>query len=123
MIPLETVKAALAEGYAYPCAMCVKLYWGKERNLDQCRAAYEGKDCGGPLSGLGFPEYEGQLTPTHIAKMCFRCGLPASKIVEGNRGPGLVGVCKRHLPVLSRVMQTGDDPWKPIDSHVETDRR
>jgi|LNFM01.1.fsa_nt_gb hypothetical protein len=123
MIPMEQVQAALREGYAYPCAMCVKLHWAKDRQLDKCRAAFEGKDCGGPLSGLGFPEYEGQLTRTMIAKTCFRCGQPASKIVEGNKGPGYTGVCKRHLPVLNRVMETGDDPWKPIDSHIHVDRR
>ncbi|MCZ2111529.1 MAG: hypothetical protein LC118_18525 [Dehalococcoidia bacterium] len=71
---------------------------------------------------MGFPEYEGPLTRDMIAKLCFRCGQPASKIVEGNKGPGLVGVCKKHLPVLTRVMESGDDPWKPIDSHTGVER-
>jgi len=122
MIPRDKVQTALAEGYAFPCAMCVHLHWARDRGLDQCRVGYEGKECGGPLSGLGFPEYQGPLTRELIAKLCFRCGQPASKVVEGNKGPGLVGVCKRHLPVLSRVMEEGDDPWKPIDSHQRVDR-
>lgn len=121
MIPPDKVQASLAEGYAFPCATCVKLYWAKERGLDECRAGYEGKVCGGPLVGLGFPEYEGPLTRQAIATHCFRCGQRASKVVEGNRGPGYVGVCKRHLPVLTRVMETGADPWAPLD-HTKVDR-
>lgn len=122
MIPQDQVRAALSEGYAFPCAMCTHLHWSRDRGLASCRAGIEGKECGGPLAGLGFPHYEGPLTRDMIAKLCFRCGDRASKIVEGNRGPGLVGVCKRHLPVLTRVMEEGDDPWKPIDSHVTVDR-
>jgi len=118
MIPQEQVLAALRLGYAFPCAMCVKLHRANDLGHEQCMASVDGKDCGGPLSGLGFPEYDGPLTREMIAKLCFRCGHPASKVVEGNKGPGLVGVCKRHLPVLSRVMESGDDPWKPIDSHT-----
>lgn len=121
-IPKDQVQSALAKGYAFPCAMCVKLHWGLDRGLDQCRAAFEKKACAGPLGGMGFPEYEGPLTRDMIAKLCFRCGQPASKIVEGNKGPGLVGVCKKHLPVLTRVMESGDDPWKPIDSHTGVER-
>lgn len=117
-IPQDRAQEALAKGYAFPCAMCVKLHWSIDRGLTQCRAAVDQKECGGPLAGLAFPEYEGPLTREMIAKLCFRCGKPASKLVEGNRGPGYVGVCKRHLPVLTRVMETGDDPWRPIDSHV-----
>lgn len=121
MISPEQAQAALKEGYAFPCAMCVKLYWGKERGLDECRAGFEKKVCGGPLSGLGFPEYEGPLTRHSLATLCFRCGQPASKVVEGNRGPGLVGVCKKHLPVLTRVMETGGDQWAPLE-HTEVKR-
>lgn len=121
MISSDQVQKALADGYAFPCSMCVKLHWGRDRNLPHCRAAHENKECGGPLAGLGFPEYEGPLSRDAIAKLCFRCGKPASKIVEGNRGPGLVGVCKRHLPVLSRVMETGGDPWAPLE-HEKVDR-
>lgn len=122
MITQEAVTAAMREGYSFPCSMCENLHVAKDRGLDQCMAGILGKECGGPLAGLGFPEYTGVLSRESIAKLCFRCGAPASKIVEGNQGPGLVGVCKRHLPVLSRVMETGDDPWKPITSHQQVQK-
>ncbi len=122
MIPPEKFKLAMAQGYAFPCSMCEKLHRAQDLGFAQCMAGVEGKDCGGPLAGLGFPEYVGPLPRVMIAKLCFRCGQPASKVVEGNRGPGLVGVCKRHLPTLNRVMETGDDPWRPVDSHALVDR-
>ncbi len=121
MIPASKIQESLRQGYAFPCAMCTKLYWGKERGLDQCQAGYENKECGGPLAGLGFPEYEGLLSRSAIASHCFRCGDRAAKVVEGNKGPGFVGVCKRHLPVLTRVMETGGDPWAPLE-HVKVER-
>ncbi len=121
MIPAEKIQQSLREGYAFPCAMCVKLYWGKDQGLATCRAGVEKKECGGPLAGLGYPEYEGMLTRSAIANHCFRCGKSASKIVEGNHGPGYVGVCKRHLPMLTRVMQTDGDPWAPLE-HEKVDR-
>lgn len=127
MIPPAQVQAALREGYSFPCSMCEHLHRGRDLGLKDaegnpvCVAGYQGKVCGGPLAGLGFPEYQGPLTREAIATHCFRCGQRASKLVEGNRGPGYVGVCKRHLPVLTRVMETGGDPWAPLD-HEKVDR-
>lgn len=102
----ERIQSAVKDGYAFPCAMCEHLHWGLDRGLKRCKAAVDDKVCGGPLTGLGFPEYQGVMTRDAIARHCFKCGDRANKIVEGNKGPGLVGVCNRHLPILSRVMET-----------------
>jgi hypothetical protein len=124
VIPIDKAQKAANEGYAFPCTMCVHLHEGRDRGLTKdgvpvCVAGFEGRQCGGPLSGLAFPEYKGPLTIHAIATHCFRCGKKANKIVEGNRGPGYVGVCNRHLPTLGRVMETGADPWAPVDHVVK----
>ena len=102
----ERVRFLMGKGYAYPCAMCEHLWWGIERGLTVCRAGVEGKKCAGPMAGMAYPYYQGLLSPEAIATSCFRCGQKACKILEGNRDPGrYVGSCKRHLPMLNRVME------------------
>lgn len=71
----------------------------------------KGEDCGGPIAGRAFPLYEGPLNLATLASHCFRCGqgpLRASlgdKIIEMPADPGrMLGICKRHLPILDRLV-------------------
>ena len=104
----EVVREALREGYAFTCAMCQKLWWAKAKGLDKrigCQAAVLGQSCGGPMAGMSFPLYEGPLTESALATSCFRCGQPADEAVTSRLNPTrFIGVCKRHLPTLDRLV-------------------
>lgn len=99
----------LAEGYAFPCATCQKLWRARERGMEACEAALGGLDCGGPISGQSFPLYEGPLTPQALATHCFFCGDQAAEAVTTPEQPTrFVGVCKRHIPTLDRLVVDRD---------------
>ena len=111
------VQEAMADGYAFPCAYCKKLWFARSMGYQGgCEAELKGLACGGPVVGLGFPLYDGPLTDEHLASHCFRCGAgplrgPAGdKVIEvaprpGTRGRKL-GLCKRHLPLVDRIKPT-----------------
>lgn len=104
------VQQLLMEGYAYPCACCKKMWIAKARGYSQCHDAFvRGIDCGGPMSGMSFPRYDGPLTVTHLATHCFRCGETAVEAVSSRLNPDrLIGVCKKHLPTLDRLIPSED---------------
>jgi len=114
---MSNVKQFLAEGFAFPCACCHSLWRAKAKGMDVCEAALSSKDCGGPMSGMSFPLYEGPLTPQSIATTCFFCGDRAAKTVTTNAQPTTyVGVCKRHLPTLDRLVVERDLRFKKVSS-------
>ena len=108
----SAVQEALAEGYAFPCACCKKLWRAKAVGYrGGCEAQMKGEECSGPVSGRAFPLYEGPLTLATLASHCFRCGdgpLSGSrgdKVIEMPSDPGRqLGLCKRHLPMLDRMV-------------------
>ena len=105
----EHVKLLMAQGFAFPCACCKKLWRAKARGMDACEAALSSQDCGGPLSGMSFPLYEGPLTAQTIATRCFFCGEPAVEAVTTPAQPTtFVGVCKKHVPGLDRLVVESD---------------
>ena len=102
---MSKVKLLMAEGFAFPCACCQKLWRAKSRGLDVCEVALGELDCGGPVSGMSFPLYEGPLTPQSIGTTCFVCGERAAEAVTTPAQPeAFVGICKRHLPVLDKMV-------------------
>jgi hypothetical protein len=108
------VARALMEGYAFPCACCRKLWRARDRGSDVCEAGLTNQACGGPVIGLAFPLYEGPLTPQALATLCFRCGKPASKFIETQSSPGrYLGLCKRHEPLLNRIVPVDDLVRRP----------
>jgi len=111
----EVVQRFLREGFAFPCACCKRLWRAKAKGFDMCEVAFmPGKDCGGPMAGMSFPMYEGPLTITSLATMCFRCGAPAVEAVTSRQQPDrFVGVCKKHLPSLERLIPV-EDPRKAV---------
>jgi hypothetical protein len=77
--------------------------------MDACEAALGELDCGGPPSGQSFPLYEGPLTAQTMATTCFFCGDQAAEAVTTAAQPErFVGVCKRHLPGLDRLVVERD---------------
>ena len=114
------LKALRADGFGFVCSTCKKL----TRQLDKgqhgrgCEEAIAQRHCGGPITGLSFPLYEGALTKQTIAMTCFVCGMSASKILQAQDG-GYIGCCNEHMKMVSikeekfenvRVMRPVHDP-------------
>jgi hypothetical protein len=95
-------KELLAKGMAFPCAVCVKMWAALDKGSEVCEVGLNGTHCGGPMVGMSFPFYEGALSRDVLVKFCFRCGDPASKLVEPTDG-GIIGVCEKHLSMLDIV--------------------
>lgn len=89
-------KELMGDGFGFTCAACKKLHEGLMRGAEICSAGLAGQECGGPLIGMSFPQYEGPLSKESIAKLCFMCGADANKILQAEDG-GYVGVCNTHL--------------------------
>jgi hypothetical protein len=102
----------LQMGYAFVCAHCAKLHRPAARGLRSCEAAMGTSECGGPLSGRAFPEYEGPLTRQSIADLCFRCGERSENLVQVG-GAGFVGACKEHVEMLRPQSGKAMVPVKP----------
>jgi len=69
-ITKDIVQNALNKGFPITCATCRYLYKGLNENKEDCGKS----DCGGPLSGKGFPLYDGQITKTNFPNICLICG-------------------------------------------------
>lgn len=95
----DLAKKLMQMGYAFVCSHCAKLQRPAAKGIRACEAANSIKECGGPLSGKAFPEYEGPLTRDAIADLCFRCGKQSSNLVQVG-GTGFVGACKEHVEML-----------------------
>lgn len=104
----EKVRLAMAEGVGFVCANC-KNYWKSEDSgMGVCDAAVRGKQCGGPMVGLAFPEYDGPLGG-YVSKFCFVCGDKSRYAARGKCG-NTVGVCAEHTKVLKEFSRPGERP-------------
>ena len=91
---MMNAKELMAGGLAFVCAMCERMERGIGQGETVCEAALLERPCGGPVVGMGFPQYDGMLTKAQLGGLCFRCGNTA---VGGFETPqGLVGVCAEH---------------------------
>lgn len=95
----DLARKLMERGYAFVCAHCAKLHRQAARGLAMCEMALSARECGGPMVGKAFPEYEGPLTRDTIADLCFRCGKPSENLVQVG-GTGFVGACKEHVEML-----------------------
>jgi hypothetical protein len=99
------IRQALDDGYAFPCAMCLKLWRQLDQGHDQCEASRARVPCG---LIEAFRAYEGPLA--NLYRHCFRCGKvcdpdEGDKVLEMNGSPDRrVGVCKKHVPALTRIL-------------------
>ena len=104
----EKVANAMAKGVGFVCANCTKYWQGTADGGDKCEAAKQGTECGGPLMGLGFPEYEGPLAG-YVMNFCFVCGDKSRYGARGKCG-NLVGVCGEHTDVIKSFSRPSERP-------------
>lgn len=120
MIDSTHIVAAMSAGTVFTCATCEKYWWGVERGLPHCKAAAEGKACGGPLSGGTYPEYEGPLKGA-LKEWCFVCGARSTRLAIPKKGGGsAVGVCSKHVDVLKSYSKPGERP-QSIKEHKDVE--
>jgi hypothetical protein len=97
MLSGRDIQGAIAGGVSFVCANCEKFWWGVDRGLAQCRASYERKDCGGPITNLAYPEYEGPLNG-QLVSFCFQTGNRATCVVR--TAGGMVGASAQSVELL-----------------------
>lgn len=91
----DHVPSLRASGYSHWCSMCRHMWLAVDAGRQSC-----GKDCGGPISGRSFPEYDGPLSGVLKSGPCFVCGEASTHRVECADG-GVLGVCSDHLHMLA----------------------
>lgn len=97
-MPLDALKVhqVIQEGLSPVCGTCRHFWTARDQNRETC-----GKDCGGPIIGRDFPEYDGPMV--QLDKFCFACTKEADYAIRGSRATRLVGVCRGHLALIDRV--------------------
>lgn len=77
--------------------------------MDACEASLSSQDCGGPISGMSFPLYEGPLSLAQLATLCMRCGRPATRVASSQAQPErFIGICDFHAPMLDGLVVAED---------------
>ena len=90
MIDIEKVQSEIDDGLSAVCAWCEN-YW-RVKNINGGSGVVCGiRGCGGPMSGLAYPKYEGPLHK-NVHMICHICGKEPTIMVEV--GNGMVGVCE-----------------------------
>ncbi len=92
------VREAVMAGYSPVCATCKHFWVARDLNEVDCGK----KDCGGPIAGKDFPEYDGPIT--QLDKFCFACTRESEYAVRSAQAKRLVGVCCEHLKLLDRLV-------------------
>ena len=102
MSTVSAINKLRSVGYGFACSTCKKLQRSLERGtvMHGCEAQQAQIQCGGPIVGLSFPQYEGPLTKQGMATTCFVCGVRANKILQADDG-GYVGCCNEHMDLVS----------------------
>lgn len=113
MIPEKAKEKIKKSRVVFTCAHCLKFWWGVENGVEGCKAVHEKKPCGGPISGMAYPEYEGPLKG-YLDRYCFVCGKKSEMVAQADSG-GLVGVCSDHVHVLNEYSKPGEKP--PFVTH------
>lgn len=103
---MDVVKIGLAvqSGVSSVCATCERYWEGRECELPVPQCTARGA-CGGPFSGMTFPQYAGPITD--FTRWCFVCAARATKAVKVREMPRLIGMCDTHLPMLGKVEPVG----------------
>ncbi len=83
-------------GFSAVCALCWHMHRADSVGRDQC-----GQDCGSPLYGKDFPEYDGPVARSALCKACFVCGQPATAGAMRPGWRGMVGVCSAHSEMIA----------------------
>lgn len=102
MIDADSANKAVKDGLVATCAWCERLWESRDRTGSlSC-----GEDCGGPMSGRGFPRYKGPWGLGR-ARFCFKCGAEATSMAEFRENGGasnMIGICEDHMEVLKEIV-------------------
>jgi len=111
---IDQTKVALARktGLAYVCAMCERYWRAAEHGAKCCEVGLNGNQCGGPLAGMTFPQYQGPLKEANWSSFCFRCGEPSVAGIQVNGRGKMLGLCEKHIHTIERLQcrETGKSP-------------
>lgn len=117
-ITAEMIRHARSRGVSYVCANCTKFWRGIEAGQAQCVSLNEGKRCGGPISGMTFPEYQGPLSRNTFPSICFVCGVEAIAGVRVGDSSELIGVCTDHEQWLMSMRKFDPKKDRPLVERV-----
>ena len=99
MAPQDVI-TEVRQGVSPVCATC-KHYWsGRERGLPrpQCTTVLP---CGSPIAGDTFSQYKGPITD--FEQFCFVCSREANFAVKVREEKRMIGICRDHVVLLSRI--------------------
>lgn len=97
MIPAELVKHALKNQVVFTCAMCKNFWKAQSLGLNECGKLLPSR-CAGPLKGLAYPHYDGELK-NNLHSACFVCGSQPNGVLRVKSGE-MIGVCEKHKEAL-----------------------
>ena len=107
-MPMDPVKIALAvqSGLSPICGSCKKFWQARERNIpgDQCMSK---DNCGGPMSGDTFHEYDGPIT--NFTKWCFVCAEPSKFGIQVRGRARVIGACAEHIKLMGELRPVGTE--------------
>lgn len=108
-MPIDATKAALAvsQGLSAICATCEKYWRARDMGVPN-GACLAQRECGGPIAGNVFQEYEGPLP--HFENLCFVCGAEPSHAIRVAGYVRVIGCCAEHVDMVKRV--------KPVGKHA-----
>ena len=108
------VAGAVAQGLSFVCATCSR--WWKSRAMSLPEGCVTNGQCGGPLSSMAFPMYDGPLKG-NLAHFCFVCGERVNQGVKVK--DQFVGICQKHAEMLQDYSREGERPAfvtkKPVE--------
>ena len=94
------IEEALKQGFPITCATCVHFYAACAQGLPSCGKT----ECGGPVVGRDFPDYQGQIAREKFSEICLLCGDSniRYKVVVG--GKPRFALCEQHKSAFSGVV-------------------
>jgi len=110
----DRVAVYVAQGVSPVCAVCLRFWRGREFGLPGTRCTAV-DDCGGPIKGDTFHEYEGPMSEGRFSDWCFVCARESKYGILVSGRERIVGVCEEHVEYL-RSMQPvhRDTPNVPV---------
>lgn len=98
-MPLDSdlIAAEIKLGLSIICSTCRKYWKGKDAGLAGC-----GVNCGGPISGKDFSEYDGDLPD--LIQWCFVCGADSYYALQVGQSERRIGVCQTHVSHLHEMV-------------------
>lgn len=91
-------------GVPLACASCTNYWDGKLLGLPGCRIPGE---CGSPLVGDVFGQYNGPLTDDHLRDACYHCGGEGCVSIRVTGKRRLLNLCMEHFDTFLRMCPVG----------------